>query len=478
MASSHTWISELQALVEHDELALPGSQLYIDESKTWAAQRNLHPKVLIRPRSVERLSQVLAYLNNSERDFAVRSGGVGSSSTKDVLISLATFDGFQFDPSTETITIGAGQTWGEVDQKLEKEGGGYAALSARCTFVGVGGSLITGGISWASSEFGLASDPQNLLDAEVVTADGRVFWASTEPKLLWALRGGGGGFAVVVTMKLRVHKYSNSIYTGNILFPNDSLGELAKAVSNFTHRTQDPKTAMHLYCLDLAHAALTGQNPAPGIMIVVYDANGEAHGRSDEGFGWALKIKGAIDNTKSMTFAEANQQQDNLKVAMGMTNSWMSGATIPHLDEEIVLRSWKWFNELLAKDPRQSAGAFALIEVMQPPAFSSISSRTDTAWPHTNNRHILQLGTGSFPGSPESDAVSLKVLADAAFEISLTHTKADYIPNFINSFNDVEAVCLIPPPCFDALQSAACRKAIDLTEYFVLGRFSARIILD
>ncbi|OAL19553.1 hypothetical protein AYO22_09715 [Fonsecaea multimorphosa] len=434
MAASHVRLLELKTLLEDDELELPGTQLYIDESKTWAAQRNRNPKILIRPRSVERLAQILAYLNNAELDFAVRSGGVGSSSAKDVLISLTAFDGFEFDPSTETITIGAGQTWGDVDQKLEKESGGYAALSVRCSFVGVGGSVVAGGISWASSEFGLASDPQNLLDAQVVTVDGRVLWASSEPELLWALRGGG----VVVSLKLRVHKYTDSIYTGNILFPNDSLAELAKTVSEFTRRTQDPKMAMHLFCLDLAHAALTGQNPAPGILIVVYDANGEAHGRSDEGFGWALKIKGAVDNTRSMTFAEANQQQgefpkakalslfslntnffprpDNLRVAMGMTNSWMSGATIPHLDEEMILRSWRWFNELLAKDPRQSAGAFVLIEIMQP------------------------LGTGSFPGSLESDALSLKALADAPFEISRTHTNADYIPNFIESFNDIEAI--------------------------------------
>jgi FAD/FMN-containing dehydrogenase len=68
------------------------------------------------------------------------------------------------------------------------------AISARCTYVGVGGSIITGGISWLSSEYGLASDPQNMLDAQVVKPNGQVVWASAEPDLLWALRGGGGGF--------------------------------------------------------------------------------------------------------------------------------------------------------------------------------------------------------------------------------------------------------------------------------------------
>jgi hypothetical protein len=60
--------------------------------------------------------------------------------------------------------------------------------------VGVGGSLLTGGVSWLSSELGLGSDPMNLLDAQILLPSGRTLWASQEPDLLWALRGGGGNF--------------------------------------------------------------------------------------------------------------------------------------------------------------------------------------------------------------------------------------------------------------------------------------------
>lgn len=67
-------------------------------------------------------------------------------------------------------------------------------------FIGVGGSTLAGGFSALSREFGCVSDPENMLDAEIVKLDGSVVWASEEPDLLWGLRGGyiglGGEFHV------------------------------------------------------------------------------------------------------------------------------------------------------------------------------------------------------------------------------------------------------------------------------------------
>lgn len=67
-------------------------------------------------------------------------------------------------------------------------------IGARTPCVGVAGAIVSGGFSWLSSEYGCISDPENMIDAKVVKYDGSVVWASTEPELLWALRGGGGGF--------------------------------------------------------------------------------------------------------------------------------------------------------------------------------------------------------------------------------------------------------------------------------------------
>ena len=68
-------------------------------------------------------------------------------------------------------------------------------VACRTPCIGIGGSILCGGFSWLSAEYGLTSDPQNLLDAQVVKLDGQVVWAAEEePDLLWALRGAGGSF--------------------------------------------------------------------------------------------------------------------------------------------------------------------------------------------------------------------------------------------------------------------------------------------
>ena len=110
----------IKSLLSPEEIIEPSSPSYQSESSTWAAQKNLHPRLVIRPTTVESLSSALAYLSKSSLDFGVRSQGFGSSSAKDVLISMTRFDGFEFDRENEEVTVGAGQTWEEYYKKMEQ----------------------------------------------------------------------------------------------------------------------------------------------------------------------------------------------------------------------------------------------------------------------------------------------------------------------------------------------------------------------
>lgn len=104
------------------------------------------------------------------------------------------------------VTMGAGTYWRQAYQAVTTEGGRYIQ-GGGCTTVGVAGLIMGGGFGSFSKRYGTAA--ASLLEAEVVTADGRVRIANacTHPDLFWALKGGGGGtFAVVSRVTVRTHE--------------------------------------------------------------------------------------------------------------------------------------------------------------------------------------------------------------------------------------------------------------------------------
>ena len=104
------------------------------------------------------------------------------------------------------VSVGAGAIWMDVYDAVTTTAGRYVQ-GGGCTTVGVAGLVQGGGFGPFSKGFGTAA--ANLLEAEVVTADGavRIANAASNPDLFWALKGGGGGtFGVVTRLTLRTHE--------------------------------------------------------------------------------------------------------------------------------------------------------------------------------------------------------------------------------------------------------------------------------
>src|ERR1700685_1829743 len=116
------------------------------------------------------------------------------------------------------VTLGAGAIWLHAYDAVTTKGGHYVQ-GGGCTTVGVAGLIQSGGFGSFSKHYGLAA--AGLLEAEVITADGKIRVASacTSPELFWALNGGGGGsFGVVSKLTLRVRDLpeflGGAIFTG------------------------------------------------------------------------------------------------------------------------------------------------------------------------------------------------------------------------------------------------------------------------
>ena len=187
-------LDQLRSFLSGSEIIERDAPGYSDQAAPWSVWADQRPPLVVQPTSLESMSKVVKYLYDSDLDFAIRNTGTGSVSARDVILSTHSFKDFSFDKQSESVTVGSGYAWGEVDILMEKHAPDYQVVGARCSWVGVAGSTLVGGLSWLSHEFGMISDPQNLLDAQVVLRDGRVVWASDDTDLMWAVRGGGGNF--------------------------------------------------------------------------------------------------------------------------------------------------------------------------------------------------------------------------------------------------------------------------------------------
>jgi FAD/FMN-containing dehydrogenase len=129
------------------------------------------------------------------------------------------------DPDARRAIVGGGATMSHLDRACQPHG--LATTGGRVSTTGVGGFTLGGGTGWFDRKFGLACD--NLLEAEVVTADGRVVRAAedADPDLFWALHGGGGNFGVVTSLTLRLHPLATTTL-GMLLFTPERGPDVAR----------------------------------------------------------------------------------------------------------------------------------------------------------------------------------------------------------------------------------------------------------
>jgi FAD/FMN-containing dehydrogenase len=186
-----------------------------------------------RPRLIARcvdVADVIAAVNFSREQgllVAIRGGGhngPGLGSCDDgLVIDLSMMKSVRVDPASRTVRVDAGCTSGDVDHATHPFG--LAVPFGIVSTTGVAGLTLGGGTGYLTRKYGLTID--NLLEADVVLADGSFVTASTDqhPDLFWALRGGGGNFGVVTSFLFRAHPVG-TVYAGPVFW----LAKDAKAV--------------------------------------------------------------------------------------------------------------------------------------------------------------------------------------------------------------------------------------------------------
>jgi hypothetical protein len=212
-------IRELRAALKGQVIA-PGDAGYDQARSVFYGGFDHRPALIIRPVDATEVSLVVSLARESGLPLAVRSGGHSNAghSVSDGGITLDLHDmrALEIDPESRTAWAETGLTTGEYTAAAAEYG--LATGFGDTGSVGIGGITLGGGVGYLVRKHGLTID--DLLAAEVVTADGRILRADAErhPDLFWALRGGGGNFGVATRFRFRLHPV-NQILGGMLFLP-------------------------------------------------------------------------------------------------------------------------------------------------------------------------------------------------------------------------------------------------------------------
>jgi FAD/FMN-containing dehydrogenase len=173
-------------------------------------------------------------------EISIRGGGHGvpgfAVSDGGLMVDLTPMKGIRVDPSRGIARAEAGVVWGEFDRETQAFGLATTGGAARPT--GIAGLTLSGGHGLLMRKCGLTCD--NLLSADVVTADGVMRIASSEENsdLFWGLRGGGGNFGVVTSFEYRLHPI-DEVIGGLVIYPYEQAASILRSYHEYTGNAPD-----------------------------------------------------------------------------------------------------------------------------------------------------------------------------------------------------------------------------------------------
>jgi FAD/FMN-containing dehydrogenase len=220
-------------------LLRPGDEGWDDALLIWnAAMAANVPALVLQPTSAHDVAAAVGFARDHGLLLSIKGGGHNIAGTAladgGLTLDMSRLRGIVVDPAARTATVQAGCLLGEVDRETQRHG--LATPLGFISEVGVAGLTLGGGLGYLTRRFGWTVD--NLLEVEVVTADGRVRRASRdqEPELFWGIRGAGANLGVVTRFTYRLHPVGPIVYGGLIAWPFERAEEVMAAYRTITSR--------------------------------------------------------------------------------------------------------------------------------------------------------------------------------------------------------------------------------------------------
>lgn len=222
------------------KIMMPSDSEYDETRKVFNAMIDKRPGMFVMCSDVADVITSVRFARENDLEVAIRGGGHNGGGlglcNGGLVIDLSGIKFVRVDTSDNTVRVGGGNLWGEVDHATHAFG--LAIPAGIISTTGVGGLTLGGGVGYLSRKYGLTID--NLLEADMVLADGSFVTVSKDQHedLFWAIRGGGGNFGVVTSFKFQAHAVK-TVIGGPTLWPIEKTDEMMEWYDGFIHKAPE-----------------------------------------------------------------------------------------------------------------------------------------------------------------------------------------------------------------------------------------------
>jgi FAD binding domain/Berberine and berberine like len=378
------------------ELIRPGDDGYDRARAVFNGMVDRRPALIVRCAGVSDVVKGVEFARSNDLLLSIRGGGhsVAGKAVCDggLMLDLSPMKGIRVDPARRTAEAQAGLTLGEFDHETQEFG--LATTLGVVSVTGIAGLTLGGGLGWLNGKHGLACD--NLISADVVTADGRLLTASEEENedLFWGLRGGGGNFGVVTSFRYRLHPVG-TVLGGGLSYPLSKAHEVLRFYHEFASGCPD----------ELSTDASLGVAPDGSGVVVVSVCycgpaeEGERVLRPLREFGSPL-----TDNIRPMAYTTLQSAPD-ASFPPGRRHYWKS-SYLKHLSDEAIEVMVRFVSEM----PSPTTG----VGLQQMHGAASRVGPTTTAFPHRDEHYdFLILSQWTDPAESERNVEWTRSLFEA-----------------------------------------------------------------
>lgn len=226
------------------ELIVPGDDGYETARTIWNDMIDRKPAAIVRCMNTNDVVKSVNFARENNLVLAVKGGGhnVAGNAMCDggIVADLSNMKKVTVDTKTKKVKVEGGCLLSDLDRETQKYG--LVVPGGIVSHTGVAGLTLGGGFGWTSRKFGFSID--NLVSAEIVTADGRLLNASKSenPDLFWAIRGGGGNFGVVTSFEFNAFEVGPNVYSGIVVQPWENAKKYIQFHREFVRTLPDDMT--------------------------------------------------------------------------------------------------------------------------------------------------------------------------------------------------------------------------------------------